>query len=218
MYVGDLFYAPGTSNSLTINILDFAIAPSGANPPTNLNIVKGTAGTASFVVTGLGGFTGQISVVCAVPTQDDMTCTPSPQQVVPTGTVTFTVQTFLTGGPTSAAQHHAPFWPRAAGGTALALLLLILPIGHRARFLNDAARRSLMLFLMLTAACGLSTGCQSISGAAAGNSSGTPLGVATLTITAASFVDNTVVSHSVFLTVNVLPPGSTADLPTRGAN
>ena len=188
VYVGDLFYAAGTSNSITINVLDFSIAPSGTNPPTNLNIIKGTAGTASFVVAGLGGFNGQISVVCAVPTQDDMTCTPSPQQVVPTGTVTFAVLTYLTGGPASAAHHNAPFWPRAAGGTALALLFFLLPIGRRARVINEAARRTTILLLLLTAICGLGTGCQSVSGSAAGSSSGTPLGVATLTITAASYV------------------------------
>jgi hypothetical protein len=210
VYVGDLFYATGTSNSITINVLDFSIAPAGTNPPTNLNIVKGTAGTASFVVTGLGGFNGQISVVCAVPTQDDMACTPSPQQVVPTGTVSFTVQTFLTGGPTTAARHDTPLWPRAAGGTALALAVLILPFGRRTRWLRESTRRVLMLLVLLGAAAFVSTGCQSISGTVTSSSSGTPLGVSTLTITAASYVDNTVVSHSVYLTVNVLPPGSSA--------
>jgi hypothetical protein len=34
--------------------------------------------------------------------------------------------------------------------------------------------------------------------------------VATLTITATAYIDNTVVSRSVYLTVNVLPPGSSA--------
>jgi len=218
VYVGDLFYAAGTSNSITINVLDFSIAPSGANSPTNLNIIKGTAGSASFVVAGLGGFNSQISVVCAVPTQDDMTCTPSPQQVVPTGTVAFTVTTFLTGGPASAARRDVPFWPRAAGGTALAgLLFLVLPIGRRARVLTQPTRRVLAVILLLGAITGFSTGCQSVSGGAAGGSSGgTPLGVSTLTITAASYVDNTVVSHSVYLSVNVLPPGSTGVQQTHG--
>lgn len=218
VYVGDLFYATGTSNSITINVLDFSIAPAGANPPTNLNIVKGTAGTASFVVTGLGGFNGQISVVCAVPTQDDMTCTPSPQQVVPTGTVSFTVETFLSGGPSTAARHEAPMWPRAAGGTALALVFLIVPFGRRARLLRESTCPALIMIVLLGAAAFVSTGCQSVSGTAAGSSGGTPLGVATLTITAASYVDNTVVSHSVYLTVNVLPPGSSAVQPPRGSN
>lgn len=218
VYVGDLFYATGTSNSITIDVLDFSIAPSGTNPPTNLNIVKGTAGTAAFVVTGLGGFNGQISVVCAVPTQDDMTCTPSPQQVVPTGTVSFTVTTFLTGGPSTASRQDATFWPRAVGGAALALLLFVLPFGRRARILNQFACRGLTLILLLGAITGLATGCQSVSGGAASSASGTPLGVATLTITGASYVDNTVVSHSVYLTVNVLPPGSTAVQESRGGN
>jgi hypothetical protein len=218
VYVGDLFYATGTSNSVTINVLDFSIAPAGTNPPTNLNIVKGTAGTASFVVSGLGGFNGQVSVVCAVPTQDDMTCAPSPQQVVPTGTVSFTVQTFLTGGASTAARHETPMWPRAAGGTALALLFLVVPFGRRARWLRESTRRVLMLLALLGAGALVSTGCQSVSGTASSSSSGTPLGVATLTITAASYVDNTVVSHSVYLTVNVLPPGSSAVQQPRGSN
>jgi hypothetical protein len=34
---------------------------------------------------------------------------------------------------------------------------------------------------------------------------GTPLGVATLKITAAAYIDDTVVSKSVYLTVNVVP-------------
>jgi hypothetical protein len=67
-----------------------------------------------------------------------------------------------------------------------------------------------MLILLIGAISGLCGGCQSVSGGGGGSSGGTPLGVATLTITAASYVDNTVVSHSVYLTVNVLPPGSTA--------
>jgi hypothetical protein len=40
------------------------------------------------------------------------------------------------------------------------------------------------------------------------NGTGTPLGVATLKITAAANIDNTVVSNSVYLTANVLAPVS----------
>ncbi len=218
-YVGDLFYASGTSNSITISVQDFSILPAGTNPPTNLNIIKGNSGSASFVVTALGGFNGQISIVCAVPTQDDMSCTASPQQMTPTGTVTFVVQTYLTGGPTSALQPgKRPWWPGAAGGTALAgLFMLMLPMGRRARWLNERTRNLLLVSLLLAGLGGAGIGCSSISGSAGNPSSGTPLGVATLTITGASYVNNTVVSHSVFLTVNVLPPGSTAAQPSSGA-
>lgn len=211
-YVGDSFYMPGTSNSVALAVQDFTIVPSSGNSPTNLNIIKGNSGSASFVVSALGGYAGQINVVCTVPTQDDMTCSPASQQVTPTGTVTFTVQTYLTGGTTTAARHHPPLWPRTAGGTALAgLFLFLLPMGRGVRQLREGTRRALMLALLLVGVCGLGTGCQSVSGGASGAvGSGTPLGVATLTITGASYINNTVVSHSVFLTVNVLPVGSTA--------
>ena len=150
-------------------------------------------------------------MVCAVPAQDDMTCSPASQQVTPTGTVTFTVQTYLTGSPGSTARNELKLWPRALGGTALAsLFFLLLPMRRRARLLHEGMRRGLMLVLLLVGVCGLVTGCQSVSGGAGTSGSGTPLGVATLTITGASYINNTVVSHSVYLTVNVLPVGANA--------
>ena len=63
------------------------------------------------------------------------------------------------------------------------------------------------MLLLLFAGVGVAgMGCSSSVKLA--SNAGTPLGVATLTITAAAYVDNTVVSHSVYLTVNVLPPGA----------
>jgi hypothetical protein len=166
-------------------------------------------------VTGLGGFNNQIQVVCAVPTQDNMTCSPTPQQITPTGTVSFTVQTFAAGGTTAMNRGPLPWWPRAAGGTALAgLIFLLLPMGRRARiFTEGRARAWMMLALMLAGLGSVGIGCGGSSASVAQNS-GTPLGVATLTITAASYVDNTVVSHTVYLTVNVIAPGSSASVGT----
>ncbi len=211
-YVGDLYYAPGTSNQVTIDVQDFSIAPTPGNPPTNLNIIKGSSGQASFIVTGLGGFNNQIQVVCAVPTQDDMTCQQSPQQVTPTGTVTFTVQTFAAGGTTTAMHRRDSLWPRAAGGSALAVLLFfVLPFGRRARIFSDRARRLLIVLLMLAAMGAAGIGCNSSVTSAL--NSGTPLGVATLKVTATAYIDNAVVSRTVFLTVNVLAPGSAAAVP-----
>ena len=209
-YVGDLYYDATTSNILTLDVQGFPITPSPSNPPTNLNIVQGAAGSASFDVTGLGGFDNQIQVVCAVPAQDDMTCTASPQQLVPPGTITFVIQTFTSGGPSSTTtilSRNQPVWPRAVGGTALAFLgFFLLPFGFRRRariFARRSARRFLLLFLLLVGLGGVGIGCNSVSGVV---SSGTPLGVATLKITGSAYVDNTVVSQSVYLTVNVLAP------------
>jgi len=212
VYQGDSFYAKATSNPLTLTVEDFAITPAASNPPTNLNITKGGAGSASFVVGGAGGFNSQVQIVCAVPSQDFMTCTPSPQQVTPTATVTFVVQTFLSG---TLASRDAPkpLFPRAAGGTALAVLgFFLLPFGRRARRLllkhgGDSARRVVIFILLLAGLVGTGIGCSSNTAIV---STGTPLGVATLKITGSAYIDNTVVSHSVYLTVNVLAPGATA--------
>jgi hypothetical protein len=206
VYLGDASYDTKTSNVLDLGVENFTITPSPSNPPTNLDIVQGQSGTASFIVTGQGGFGGQVQVICAVATQDDMTCTATPQQVVPPGTVTFTIQTFITGGPSASNNHREPIWPRATGGTALAVLgFFLLPFGRRARILaSRSTRRFLVLLLLLVGLCGVGIGCNSVAGLVA-PTGGTPLGVATLKITAAAYVDNTVVSQSVYLTVNVLP-------------
>jgi hypothetical protein len=203
-YLGDLYYDVATSNLLTLTVEDFTITPAPTNPGTNLNIVKGSAGSASFVITGLGGFNNEVQLVCAVPTQDDMTCTASPQQVVPTSTVTFVVQTFTTSSPTAADRKPESLWPHAAGGTALAVLaFFLLPFGRRARiFAGRGARRFWILLLLLVGLGGAGIGCNSVNLV---NASGTPLGVATLKITGSAYVDNTVVSKSVYLTVNVTP-------------
>jgi hypothetical protein len=137
-----------------------------------------------------------------------MTCTPSPQQVTPTATVTFAVQTFATGGPLYTAadkpHQHGPLWPQAAGGAALAaLVFFLIPFGRRARnFLRHGSRRFLVLLLLLAGLAGTGIGCTSTTALAP---FGTPLGVATLKVTATAYVDNAAVSQSVYFTVNVQP-------------
>ncbi len=214
VYLGDSSYDTETSNILTLAVENFTITPSPSNPPTNLDIVQGAAGTASFIVTGLGGFDDEIQVVCAVPAQDDMTCTVTPQQIIPTGTVTFVIQTFTPGELTTASisnRNSEPIWPRAAGGTALAVLgFLLLPFGRRVRiFARRSTRRFLVLLMLLVVLGGAGIGCTGVAGVFV-VSTGTPLGVATIKITGSAYVDNTVVSQSVYLTVNVLAPPSAA--------
>jgi hypothetical protein len=211
-YLGDMFYATAGSNAITVAVQDFSITPAATNPAENLNINQGSAGQASFVVGGIGGFNGQVQVVCAVPAQDNMTCTATPQQVTPTATVTFVVKTFVNGFVASRDAPN-PLWPRAVGGIALAVLgFFLVPCSRRAhlelrRAATTSTGRAIVLVVLLVGLTATGIGCTS-SGAIA--TTGTPLGVATLKITASANVDNTVVSHSVFLTVDVLPPGATA--------
>jgi subtilase family serine protease len=206
VYQGDSYYDAATSNNLSIVVEDFTITASASNPATNLTIVKGSSGSATFNIAGEGGFNSLIQVVCAVASQDDMTCTASPQQVTPPGTVTFVVQTFTSG--TTARKSPPPLlWPRAMGGTALAAIgFLFLPFGRRVRRrllarAGKTAERGLFLILLLAGLVGSGVGCSNSQQIV---TSGTPLGVATLQITATTYVNNTTISHSVYLTVNVV--------------
>ena len=219
VYVGDQFFATATSNAITVTLQGFSITPGPGNPLEDLDIDKGSSGTASFIINSLGGFSNQISVVCVVPPQDDMTCTVSPHLVTPTKTVTLRIQTFATGGPTAARHDPPSLWRPAAGGTAFALLLFfLLPSGKRARLFNERGRRMFILFLLLVGLGAAGMGCSSVSGIVANQVNGTPLGETNLTITAAANIDDTVVSRSVYLTVNVLPQGSTGTFqPASGA-
>jgi subtilase family serine protease len=213
VYLGDSTYAGATSNPLIILVQGFTLTACSSNPPTNLNIIKGGAGTECFVVTSVGGYTGLVQVICTVPTQDDMTCALSPQQVTPTATVTFVVQSYVTGGPLYAAAGKprlpGPLWPQAAGGATLAgLVFFLLPCGRRARvflrpLLRQCPRRSVVLLMLLAGLAATGIGCTSLSTTV--TDIGTPLGVATLQVTATAYVDNAVVAQSLNFTVNVQP-------------
>ena len=212
-YQGDTVYGSANSNTLAVDVQAITITPAAQNPPTNLNIAQGSQGSVAFNVAALGGFAGPVQIVCSVPAQDDMTCTPSPQDVTAPVNVTFVVQTFTAGqSPNNAVVsggQHRPLWPRAAGGTALAALaFFLLPFGRRARvFAGSRTRRLLVLLLLLAGFGGAGIGCG--SGGSRLASFGTPLGVATFTVTASENVNNTVASQSVYFTVNVTPVGST---------
>lgn len=200
VYAGDSYFAPGTSNSVTVTVQDFTIAP--VTSPATLTIPQGDSGQASFIIAGLAGYSGQIQVTCNTPPQADMSCTPNPVQVTPTSTVAFTVQTYKTGGPSSSSARRGTgaMGLRAGGGAALAFVVLLAPIGRRARRL----RRFLALMMLLVGLCGAGMGCNSTNNGS--NGLGTPLGTTTVTLTATAYVDNAVVSHSAYLTVNVVSP------------
>jgi hypothetical protein len=204
-FAGDNIFAAGTSDPLAIDVQGFSLAPSSTNPATNLKIVRGQSGSESFVLTSASGYTGQVQVVCAVQLQDDMTCTPTPQQVTPTATVTFAIQTFASGGPEFAAnirRRNAPLWPQAAAGTALAgLFFFAVPLG-RLRRVRNRLRRSLVLLLLLAPLMSSVASCNSSTLLAP---NGTPLGVATLRVVATAYVDNAVTSQTLYFTVDVQP-------------
>lgn len=197
-YVGDAYYLPGTSAPVTLDVQDFTIVPTTpTGAPGNLTIVQGESGSVIYDLNGLGGFNNQIHIVCAVPGALDMTCTVDPQVLSPPGKITVTVNTFSTGTvpPASAGNGSRPQWSK---GAAIAMAgLLLLPWGRRRR--SRIKNAGWFAILLIAGCAGLGCG-----GSVAPAGSGTPLGVASLKITAAGNIPNTVVSHSVNLSVNVI--------------
>jgi hypothetical protein len=196
-YSGDTTYGPAASNSLNLQAEDFTISCN----VTNIDMVQGTTQNVTCNVASLGGLTGPIEVACVEqnpPQVGPIGCTFSPNIVEGTGQTTLKVVT--TGGDVAQGRETSP-WRVAGGGIALAFAVLLLPIGRRARRLRGGKLLGLALLLAGLASAGL--GCS--NSVTATNPKGTPLGVHTLKITAASFVNTVTVSHTAYLTVNVTP-------------
>ena len=202
-YQGDLTYGAATSNSVTLQVEDFVIGST----TTNINMVQGTTAEVPFVVTSAGGLTGPIEIVCVQqnpPEVGAIVCTFSPSIVNGTGQATLTVVT-KAGNIASNQQPPRPATPPWPAGGALALAILLLtPVSRRARILRKAATRRLLVFALLLAALATAgLGCSNKITPNGGG--GTPLGVATLKISAAAYVNNVTVTHNAYLTVNVEP-------------
>jgi len=202
VYLGDDYYTNSSSSTFTIKIENFTITPAASNPAEWVTITKGSSGSASYVIAGVGGFTDQVQVICTVPSDVYLTCTPSPIVVTPDKTITFAINTFTTGGVTISKNQHKSIWPNVLGGGALTSLCLLLLPPMRRR-IKPVAHHFLVLVLLLTGLGCAGLGCSS-SGSSSSSSGGTALGTYSLTITATPITDNTVVSKSLNLYVKVV--------------
>ncbi len=85
------------------------------------------------------------------------------------------------------------------------LVFFLLPFGRRARiFLRQGPQRLVVLLMLLAGLVGAGIGCTSAATISCADN-GTPLGVATLQVTATAYVDNAVVAQTLNFTVNVQP-------------
>jgi len=197
-YFGDPTYGPAISNSLNLQVEDFTVV-SGT---TSIDVIQGQTGQAVFTVSSLGGLTGPIQLQCEEqnpPQTGAITCTFSPSIIDGSGNATLTVVT-SSGAVARNEEKRSPFPPLAGGGVVLALLGLMLPVGKRARSLRV---RLPMLALLLAGIVGAGAGCNNT--VTLNTTRATPLGVHTLKITAAAYVNKVTVSHYAYLTVNVKP-------------
>ena len=198
-YSGDATYAAEISNLLTIIVQNFTISPCSSNPLTNLNIVQGGAGSECFNISGEGGFNSTLQIICTVPAQDDMTCTAVRSRSIRRMSSPLSCRPKLPAPSSSEMPRLHSGQAHSAERRLAALFFFMVPFGRRARVFS---RRCLILLMLLVGLAGAGIGCTSTEGIA---DFGTPLGVATVKITASAYIDDAVVSQSTFFTVNVTP-------------
>jgi N-acetylneuraminic acid mutarotase len=176
--------ASGYSNSAVASATyNISLPPSFTVSGTAVSVAPGatTGNTSTITVTPSGGFTGSVSLSCAITpaaASDPATCS-IPASVTISGTTaqTATLTVNTTAATTSLNQDRRLFWP-SAGGAALALVLF---------FGIPTRRRSwpamLGMFVLLTVLAGGVFACGSGGG---GGNSGTTAGNYTITVTGAS--------------------------------
>jgi len=180
IYGGDNNYATSTSTTLIITEQDYSLV---FNPAT-LTLNRGQSGQVAVILGTVGGFNGTITFGCTPPADTETTCSFLPATVAAGGSTTMFIGTTAPNAKegTVTARNLGPMLaPFVAAG-----LLLLLP-GRRRRL-----RVGLLVLLM---AAGLAnTGCTHVyvngsgsggGGGGSGDSSGTPLGSNTFTITTA---------------------------------
>jgi hypothetical protein len=176
-YSGDKNYLPSTSLPLTTvsnPISDFSL--QAENP--NVAVAAGSTATATINLASISGFSGPISLSCAVPAS--FTCSVSTASLTPNGTATATLT--LNAFTTSTAMDDQPKWVGETAAPVLAcLLFFVLP--KRRRY----GRILMALLFMAVVSAGIGCG---------GKSSQPGPIVVTTTTKAASGTYNVVVTGS----------------------
>jgi hypothetical protein len=170
------------STTATAPVTVTTVVPAGFTiSGTAITVVSGatTGNTSTITLTPAGGFTGIVSLTCAiapVATANPATCSIQPASITISGTTaeTTTLTVNTSGATASLNQTNKLFWP-SASGTALALVFLF---GIPARRRNW--RTMLGMALLLIAICGAVTGCGGTT------SSTTPQGLYSITVTGTS--------------------------------
>ena len=157
----------------------------------------GGSATSTITVTPSGGFTGTVTLTCALTSSpagamDPPTCTAAQPAVVSgAGAVTSTI-TINTTGPSTAALHY-PQRNFALGGGTLAVLIFFLPFRLR-------RWRMLLSLVLVTAIAAFCVGCASGVPANDPSNAGTSAGSYVITVTGTSGTAS--VNTTVNLTVN----------------
>jgi len=175
-----------TTVSLTVTA-EPTFGPSGSSGSDGtISVAPGatTGNTATISMAGTNGFSGSVSLSCSITpmaASDPPTCSLSPASVTLSGnTAQASTLTVLTTAATTAENRTKKlFWP-SAGGTALALVLLI---GVPRRRRNWLAIVGLAVLVASISAIGCGGGSSVGGGGGGGGNAGTSAGTYTVTIT-----------------------------------
>jgi hypothetical protein len=173
--------------------------------PPSLTIVQGQTGTATFTVTSVGGYSTPVSFSCSG-LLANTTCTFNPSTVTPTAagaTTTLTIQTDVAQAALSLPKRPgSPDSPAGletlAGGSVLGALLLLIGFNDRWKELKRWQQRALQCALLAALLAG---GLGIVS--CGGGGPKTPIGQATVLITASGGAGGSSDVHTVSLSVNI---------------
>ncbi|MGA2074447.1 MAG: protease pro-enzyme activation domain-containing protein [Terriglobia bacterium] len=198
-YSGDVNYGNSTSTAVPVTITatpDFGLSAA----PSSFTITSpGASGSTTVSSSAINGFTGTVSITCALPASlTYSTCTLSASTLTPGGTGS--LLTVATTAPSAALRlPNRPRWFLPGTGVLLiAWILLLLAAGKHRRM---RLAFGLCVFAMLAAAfvaCGGGS-----SSTPPPSSPGTPTGSYTVTVTGTSTVSGASVSHTLNIPVSV---------------
>jgi hypothetical protein len=180
-YVADINYSASTSSPLTINVTsgtpDFSVV---ATPNTIAIASPGATGSTAIGLSPINGFTGTVTLSCAVPAvMAEATCSLLSTTITPSTSTTLTVNT--TAPSTVIGLFNGPRWLLPLGGAIFAaFFLLLIPTKRRRLKLAFGS-----LFFVLLAAALVACGGGSSSTTTITNT-GTPVGTYTVTVTGVS--------------------------------
>jgi hypothetical protein len=198
-YSGDVNYGNSTSSPATVTITATQNFSLTASPSSFTISSPGQSGTTTVSASGINGFTGTVSITCALPANlTYSTCTLTTSTLTPGGT-----GSLLTVATTAAsAALRLPNRPRwflpGAGVLLLAWLLLLFAAGKHRRV---KLAFGLLVFAMLAAgfvACGGGS-----SGTGSQGSPGTPTGSYAVTLTGTATISGATVTNQLNIPVTV---------------
>jgi hypothetical protein len=177
----------------------FALTNSGG---ITLSPGATTGNTSTISVTEAGGFTGAVTLSCAISpmaTSDPATCSLSPGSVTISGTTaqTSTLTVDTTAATSAALSHPQPGgipWYAASGTTLACVLLFGIPVRRR------GWRAMLGMIVLLAFLTGSIVSCGGSSGGGGTSNSGTTAGAYTVTVSGTS--GSTMETTTVAVTVN----------------